>query len=137
MAYCSQCGEILKAHNFCMRCGKNSSPRLPNDPMKKEDLGEITSAVRGFVDAASDEKKEKREGQQKWKLFETHYQRTKGITLEESLLEIENFMEHGVTPKEAVAKFMEVRTSVPWLYCPFVCCGLWGPLPRLGMPYSE
>lgn len=113
MAYCSQCGEILKAHNFCMRCGKNSVPHLPNQPLQKEELGEITSAVRGFMDVASDEKKEGRTHQQKWKLFETHYQRTKGITLEQSLLEIENFMDHGVTPQQAIAKFMEEQPTVP------------------------
>ena len=55
----------------------------------------MTAAVRSYSAAAPQAEKEKKYGQQKWGLFETDYQRRKGITTEQSLQEIEQFCEGG------------------------------------------
>ena len=59
------------------------------------ELRGVTSAVRTYTANASQAEKEKKYGQQKWGLFETDYQRRKGITTEQSLQEIEEFCAGG------------------------------------------
>mmetsp|Transcript_17136 Transcript_17136/g.21111 ORF Transcript_17136/g.21111 Transcript_17136/m.21111 type:complete len:163 (+) Transcript_17136:292-780(+) len=65
---------------------------------------EVTEKVREAEFVLSVDKEAKRYGQQKWKIFETNYQRTKGITLEESLEEIENFAALSTTCQKEVLK---------------------------------
>ena len=80
----------------CRQCGGGvSSASLGQD---SAGLTSVTSSVRSYVAGASEEEKSKRYNQQKWKLFETNYQREKGITTEQSLQEIENFANHGIAP---------------------------------------
>eukprot|EP00300_Choanocystis_sp_HF-7_P022371 c21616_g1_i1.p1 GENE.c21616_g1_i1~~c21616_g1_i1.p1 ORF type:complete len:199 (+),score=40.47 c21616_g1_i1:30-626(+) len=55
-------------------------------------LSGVTGAVRDHMNNASASEKSGTSGQQKWGLFETNYQRTKGITTEQSLQEIEAFV---------------------------------------------
>lgn len=63
----------------------------------------VVKGVKGVVASAHESKHQKREGQQKWKMFETHYQREKHITLEESLDEIERYSKYGEVPKDGYA----------------------------------
>ena len=75
-----------------------------------ENLTTVTGAVRANLASASEEQKDKKYGQQKWGMFETHYQRTKGITTEQSLQEIEDFAKHhGTTPSGLTS---DARTPV-------------------------
>lgn len=62
-----------------------------------DDLTNTTSAVRNYIDNASEAEKTGKKGQQQWGLFETNYQRNKGISTNESLQEIEDFCKTGVT----------------------------------------
>ena len=48
------------------------------------------------MDGASEKEKTEKKGQQQWGLFETNYQRNKGITTDQSLNEIEQFCANGV-----------------------------------------
>lgn len=61
----------------------------------------MTGAVRDYVASAPAAERERRYGQQQWGLFETDYQRRKGISTEESLQEIEDFAAHGARPPPA------------------------------------
>ena len=82
--FCTQCGEILPTS-----------------------LLETTAATRTFIDSASAAEKADKKGQQKWGLFETNYQRTKGISTAESMNEIEEFARTGVRPEATPG-------TVPW-----------------------
>merc|ERR1712063_208449 len=62
-----------------------------------EQLTGATGAVRNYIDNASEKEKTEKKGQQQWGLFETNYQRNKGISTEQSLNEIEQFCKDGVT----------------------------------------
>lgn len=62
----------------------------------REQAAGITSTVRAFTNAATEEQKNAKYNQQKWGMFETNYQRNKGITTEQSLQEIEAVMGGGV-----------------------------------------
>lgn len=121
MPFCTNCGSQLPPNSkFCPGCGTkvpttavaekaahySSANRSPDDllaPSKSNQnqgsLTGTTQAVRSYIASASEEEKEKKYGQQKWGLFETDYQRRKGITTEESLQEIEDFANNGVTVK--------------------------------------
>merc|ERR1712137_223845 len=65
--------------------------------MNKEDMTNTTGAVRDYMNSASEKEKTELKGQQKWGLFETNYQRNKGISTDQSLQEIEDFCQGGVT----------------------------------------
>jgi len=62
---------------------------VPGTQYTAEQLTGTTQAVRSYAESATQAEKEKKYGQQKWGLFETNYQRNKGITTDESLKEIE------------------------------------------------
>ena len=121
MVFCTNCGTNLPAGaKFCPSCGtavaaaaapapvpRDSPPPTPprnntvaaaaeaaGGPSTSELRG-VTAAVRSYSAAAPQAEKEKKYGQQKWGLFETDYQRRKGITTEQSLQEIEQFCEGG------------------------------------------
>lgn len=119
MPFCTNCGSQLPpSSKFCPGCGTkvptttvtakaaqfSSANRSPDSLLapSKQTQGQgsltgTTQAVRTYIAGASEEEKEKKYGQQKWGLFETDYQRRKGITTEESLQEIEDFARNGVT----------------------------------------
>lgn len=120
MPFCTNCGSQLPpSSKFCPGCGTkvptttvtakaaqfSSANRSPDSLLapstsSKQGQGSLTGttqAVRTYIAGASEEEKEKKYGQQKWGLFETDYQRRKGITTEESLQEIEDFARNGVT----------------------------------------
>jgi len=83
------------------------APKLGESRKPGGDISElsgVTSGVRAYTAAASEEEKEKKYGQQKWGLFETNYQRTKGITTEQSLQEIEAAVNGGVPVNTNVHK---------------------------------
>merc|ERR1712137_1020031 len=61
-----------------------------------EQLTGTTGAVRNYMANASEKEKTEKKGQQQWGLFETNYQRNKGITTDKSLQEIEEFCSGGV-----------------------------------------
>lgn len=108
MGFCGECGAEVAQAKFCPSCGfatKNAAPSVATATQKYQEnlpknystdgyngVGGIVDAVRGYANAASEEEKEKKTGQQKWGMFETNYQRTKGITTEQSLQEIEDAM---------------------------------------------
>mmetsp|Transcript_19145 Transcript_19145/g.29987 ORF Transcript_19145/g.29987 Transcript_19145/m.29987 type:complete len:209 (-) Transcript_19145:108-734(-) len=75
------------------------APPLPDrDNNGGNDSGSLQGtcdAVRNYQNNASTAEKEKKYNQQKWGLFETNYQREKGITTEQSLQEIEEFAAGG------------------------------------------
>lgn len=119
MVFCGDCGTKNADDGlFCQECGaslqapdKVAAPAAPaegvggavqeyTDKIQKEyaiDPEEgVCSAVRSYISGATKAETEKKTGQQQWGLFETNYQRTKGITTEESLQEIENAVNHGV-----------------------------------------
>ena len=48
----------------------------------------VVKGVKGVVANAHESKQNEKQGRQKWGMFETHYQREKHITLEESLSEM-------------------------------------------------
>lgn len=105
MVFCSNCGtQVPDAARFCPECGTQASSAASSsggvftgDTHTSEELTGVTSAVRSYAANASAEEKEKKYGQQKWGLFETNYQRNKGISTEQSLQEIEEFASTGVT----------------------------------------
>ena len=55
----------------------------------RNDMQNTVGAVRDYANNASEKEKTDKSGQQKWGLFETNYQRNKGITTDQSLQEIE------------------------------------------------
>ena len=75
--------------------------------MLPKHLVETTSATRDYIANASDKEKSEKKTKQEWGLFETNYQRTKGITTDESLKEIEEFARTGVRPEATPG-------TVPW-----------------------
>lgn len=122
MVFCTNCGTNLPAGaKFCPSCGTavaaavapapvaRDSPPPPTPPRNNTvaaaaeaaggpstgELRGVTAAVRSYSAAAPQAEKEKKYGQQKWGLFETDYQRRKGITTEQSLQEIEAFCDGG------------------------------------------
>jgi len=112
MVFCSNCGTSLSATaKFCPNCGTKveapaPAPATPprgsvcaqaeaNGGYSAGELRGVTNAVRDYSNNASQAEKEKKYGQQKWGLFETDYQRRKGITTEQSLQEIEAFCDGG------------------------------------------
>ncbi len=64
---------------------------MPGTHYTAEELTGTTQAVRSYVASAPQAEKEKKYNQQQWGLFETNYQRNKGITTDDSLNEIEVF----------------------------------------------
>jgi len=82
-------------------CGAHNCQPVPGTQYTAEQLTGTTQAVRSYAESATQAEKEKKYGQQKWGLFETNYQRNKGITTDESLKEIEEFSKHGVVPGSA------------------------------------
>ena len=90
MVHCATCGKLSMSQTTfgvgglcCRKCGtKCSTESLGQDAAG---LTSVTSSVRNYAANASEEEKSKKYGQQKWGLFETNYQRNKGITTEESL----------------------------------------------------
>jgi len=112
MPFCVNCGTSLPAGaKFCPSCGTQAPGEgpAPSTPPRgsiaaqneaagghtTSELRGVTSAVRDYTANASQAEKEKKYGQQKWGLFETDYQRRKGITTEQSLQEIEAFCDGG------------------------------------------
>jgi len=115
MPFCTNCGTRVDGAKFCPNCGTKvadacepaapppcprgaPAPQRPSDMVsheKKEEMVGVTGAVRSYTANASAEEKERKYGQQKWGLFETDYQRRKGITTEQSLQEIEDFCANG------------------------------------------
>lgn len=69
-------------------------------------LSDVTQAVRNFKESTNKDAdlRYQKKGQQKWKLFETNYQREKGISLEQSLQEIEEFERTGKVPESMKKK---------------------------------
>merc|ERR1712137_110155 len=61
-----------------------------------EQLTGTTGAVRNYMANASEKEKTEKKGQQQWGLFETNYQRNKGISTDQSLQEIDEFCSGGV-----------------------------------------
>jgi hypothetical protein len=95
---CMKCGTVGEPDSkFCAQCGE----------MLPASLLQATTAAKSYVTAASDAEKESRKGQQKWGLFETNYQRNKGISTAESMQEIEDFARTGVRPAPTPG-------TVPW-----------------------
>jgi hypothetical protein len=95
---CMKCQAIGEPGNkFCAQCGEV----LPAA------LLQATTATRSYVSAASEAEKDSRKGQQKWGLFETNYQRNKGISTAESMQEIEDFARTGIRPEAHPG-------TVPW-----------------------
>ncbi|GBG33655.1 Hypothetical Protein FCC1311_098782 [Hondaea fermentalgiana] len=95
--YC-QCGEPVRLNPvYCPHCGE----KLRDVDGDEDELTAVTNAVRENEATASPEKREKRYNQQQWGLFETNYQREKGISTEESLQEIERFQADGTAPAPA------------------------------------
>jgi len=99
MVLCPKCGKLSMVQTtfdvgglVCRKCG---SKCVHETVANEEDLTSVTSAVRSYTASASQSEKTKKYGQQKWGLFETNYQRNKGITTEESLQEIEDFAKSG------------------------------------------
>lgn len=86
-----------------------------NDFAKKDDktLSDVTHAVKNFKASTNPDAdlRYQRKGQQKWNLFETNYQREKGISLEQSLKEIEEFERTGKVP-ESMKKKSPVKGAV-------------------------
>ena len=133
MPFCTNCGtQLPPSSKFCPGCGTkvpestvtakaaqfsaaNRSPDALLAPSKaNQNQGSLTGttqAVRSYIATASEEEKEKKYGQQKWGLFETDYQRRKGITTEESLQEIENFSRYGVAVSGNPSKTSSSATS--------------------------
>jgi hypothetical protein len=68
---------------------------------------DTTAATRSYEASASDAEKSSAKGAQKWGLFETNYQRKKGITTDESMAEIEQFARTGIRPEATPG-------TVPW-----------------------
>jgi len=120
--FCQECGHNVGDAKFCGECGTKIASSTPaaasstmaaaketfQDPHAGQHGGEkllggntkgsgIVGAVRQYTADATTAEKEKKYGQQKWGLFETNYQRTKGITTEQSLQELENAATHGVS----------------------------------------
>jgi len=100
--YCTSCGEIIINNaKFCSKCGTqiavNFSARTDLETPSTEQLTGVTSGVRSYINNASEDEKNSKKGQQSWGLFETNYQRNKGITTHQSLDEIEQFSNEGVT----------------------------------------
>jgi len=112
MPFCVNCGTSLPAGaKFCPSCGTKApgDAPAPSTPPRNStaaayeaagghttgELRGVTSAVRDYTAHASQAEKDKKYGQQKWGLFETDYQRRKGITTEQSLQEIEAFCDGG------------------------------------------
>jgi len=114
MPLCTNCGTRVDGVKFCPNCGTKVAasepeppppcPRNPPAPQRpsdmvsreqKEDMVGVTGAVRSYTANATPEERERKYGQQKWGLFETDYQRRKGITTEQSLQEIEDFCANG------------------------------------------
>lgn len=111
MTFCNSCGEIPRRCqcSAIKRLEKVTAPAGPKirkgDWIKdqpnahnitNEQMIAVSKQVQDTASALSAyEKDETRHGQQKWKTFETNYQRTKGITLAQSLQEIEQFAKTG------------------------------------------
>eukprot|EP01087_Luapelamoeba_hula_P007755 TRINITY_DN1902_c0_g1_i3.p1 TRINITY_DN1902_c0_g1~~TRINITY_DN1902_c0_g1_i3.p1 ORF type:complete len:221 (-),score=62.78 TRINITY_DN1902_c0_g1_i3:59-721(-) len=108
MVFCSECGSgpLPAGASFCAKCGTavpgaavhTGGTQVSGTPYTREEITNVTGAVRDYAANASQKEKETKYNQQKWGLFETNYQRNKGITTDESLQEIEEFCQHGVTP---------------------------------------
>eukprot|EP01089_Gocevia_fonbrunei_P022285 TRINITY_DN8960_c0_g1_i1.p1 TRINITY_DN8960_c0_g1~~TRINITY_DN8960_c0_g1_i1.p1 ORF type:complete len:188 (+),score=75.62 TRINITY_DN8960_c0_g1_i1:3-566(+) len=64
---------------------------------QSDELRGVTGAIRDYSNNASQAEKDKKTGQQQWGLFETNYQRNKGITTDQSLDEIEDFSKNGLS----------------------------------------
>jgi hypothetical protein len=71
---------------------------VPGTHYTAEELTGTTQAVRSYAASAPQAEKEKKYGQQEWGLFETNYQRNKGITTDDSLKEIEVFFPLSLSP---------------------------------------
>lgn len=114
MGFCGECGADGGGANFCPECGAKTGgggapstsaavssyndnlPKTYKKDTSKEGSAQVTGAVRGYLDGASDKEKNEKTGQQKWGLFETNYQRNKGITTHQSLDEIDHAAKFGV-----------------------------------------
>ncbi|KAL6045900.1 Immunoglobulin like and fibronectin type III domain containing 1, tandem duplicate 1 [Balamuthia mandrillaris] len=82
------CGaQVFSDQSFCPHCGAK---------LGVSNLSQVPDAIRSAVNRTSPKDQEKKYGQQEWRLFETNYQRNKGISLDESLQEIENASKYGV-----------------------------------------
>jgi len=77
---------------FCPFCGEKLR-EVKNDEKK---MGTVTSAIRS--NKASEENKERKHHQQGWGLFETNYQREKGINVQSSMKEIDDYEQEGKLP---------------------------------------
>jgi hypothetical protein len=95
---CVKCQAVSEAESkFCAQCGE----MLPTS------LLQTTQATKQYVASATADEQQSRKGQQQWGLFETNYQRTKGISTAESMQEIEDFARTGVRP-------VATPGTVPW-----------------------
>ena len=73
-----------------------SNPVLSSETKENHKLmSNFTNQVRDYTNNASESERNSKKGQQQWGLFETHSQRQRGITTEQSLQEIENFAKRG------------------------------------------
>lgn len=94
-----KCLKLLVFINtICSIMAHNQGTAVPGTHYTAEELTGTTQAVRSYAASAPQAEKEKKYGQQEWGLFETNYQRNKGITTDDSLKEIEDFSKHGVVP---------------------------------------
>lgn len=95
---------------------REKQSEVKNTFAKIEDktLTDVTSAVRNFKESTNKDAdlRYQIQGQQKWKLFETNYQREKGISLEQSLQEIEEFERTGKIPESMKNKNATQRQVV-------------------------
>eukprot|EP00013_Stygamoeba_regulata_P021007 CAMPEP_0177650980 /NCGR_PEP_ID=MMETSP0447-20121125/12263_1 /TAXON_ID=0 /ORGANISM="Stygamoeba regulata, Strain BSH-02190019" /LENGTH=223 /DNA_ID=CAMNT_0019153949 /DNA_START=97 /DNA_END=768 /DNA_ORIENTATION=- len=121
MVFCPECG-VKGEGRFCGECGTalpapvsvapSSSAPPPTAvksswdgtgaPPNKDNLTSVTGGVRSYMAGATEAEKTEKKGQQKWGLFETNYQRKKGITTDESLREIDEFARGGVVVTHGV-----------------------------------
>ena len=110
--FCTECGKQLpNGAKFCMYCGNKveAAPAAAPNPVARPApapvaakpapattanpaaMRNVTSAVRTVDAGLSQEQRERKEGKQQWSMFETNYQRNKGITTQQSLDEIDDF----------------------------------------------
>ena len=113
MPFCSNCGTSLgDGARFCGNCGAAAGGASGGGAPSAEQLTGVTTAVREYAETAPSSVTEKKYGQQKWGLFETNYQREKGITTEQSLQEIESYCQQGYASGQQGELAGSTRTTV-------------------------
>lgn len=142
MVYCPSCTKEISVAQCtfgsegltCKVCGAKTQSNAAADEAT------ITNAVRNYTANASVAEREKKYGQQKWGLFETNYQRKKGITTEDSLREIEAAARDGITNNANSTQFdlapkrsgENGTASADTLLAPSLNANTDGAMPELG-----